>query len=62
MLAERALWGDEGCAGFIGGDGTPATVFGEWFPWREESVPIREEMDMVVPGLELKGGSSLEPT
>jgi hypothetical protein len=48
VLAERALCGDGGCAGFIGGDGTAA--------------PIREEMDIVVPGRELKGGSSLEPT
>ena len=62
VLAERALCGDEGCIGFIGGDGAVATVFGEWLPWREESPPIKDEMDMVAPGLELNGGRSLEPT
>jgi len=62
VLAERALCGEGGCVGFIGGDGTAATVLGEWFPCREESPPIKEDMDMVVPCLELKGGSSLEPT
>jgi hypothetical protein len=46
----------------IGGEGAVATVFGEWFPCRDESPPIKEEMDIVVPGLELKGGRSLEPT
>lgn len=62
VLAERALCGDEGCMGFMGGEGAVATVFGEWFPCRDESPPIKEEMDIVVPGLELKGGRSLEPT
>lgn len=63
MLAERALCGDDGCIGFMGGEGAVATVFGEWFPWRDDgSPPISEEMDMVVPGRELKPGSSLEPT
>lgn len=29
VLAERALCGEGGCVGLIGGDGTAATVLGE---------------------------------
>lgn len=62
MLAERALCGDGGCIGLMVGEGAVAEVRGEWLPCLTTSPPpIRDDIDMLAPGLEPKLGRSRGP-